>query len=95
VVLMADDLAALPYAVKLSQKARAVVIQNVTLAVGVMVVLVAWVFLASTRRSARCACRSRCRATKAARWCDPERPPAARGAEETMNTRFAWCSRAS
>ena len=45
VVLMGDDLEALPYAVRLSQRARRVVIQNVTIAAGVMVLLVLWVFL--------------------------------------------------
>jgi Zn2+/Cd2+-exporting ATPase len=45
VVLMGDDLGALPYAVELSQRARRVVVQNVTIAAGVMVVLVIWVFL--------------------------------------------------
>jgi Cd2+/Zn2+-exporting ATPase len=45
VVLMADDLTALPYAVRLSQRARRVVIQNMTIASGVMVVLVCMVFL--------------------------------------------------
>jgi Cd2+/Zn2+-exporting ATPase len=45
VVLMADDLSALPYALRLARRARAVVIQNVTIAVGVMLALVAWVFL--------------------------------------------------
>jgi len=45
VVLMSDDLSALPFAVRLTQKARRVVIQNVTIAVGVMALLVAWVFL--------------------------------------------------
>jgi len=44
VVLMGDDLTALPYAVRLSQHARRVVIQNVTIASGVMVVLVLLVF---------------------------------------------------
>jgi Cd2+/Zn2+-exporting ATPase len=44
VVLMADDLTALPFAVRLSQRARAVVMQNVALASGVMLVLVALVF---------------------------------------------------
>ena len=44
VVLMADDLGALPYAVRLSRHARRVVIQNVVIASGVMVVLVALVF---------------------------------------------------
>ncbi|MEO5618752.1 MAG: heavy metal translocating P-type ATPase [Candidatus Eisenbacteria bacterium] len=45
VVLMSDDLTALPFAFRLTRKARAVVIQNVTIAVGVMALLVAWVFL--------------------------------------------------
>ncbi len=45
VVLMADDLTALPYAVRLARRARAVVIQNVAIAVGVMATLVVWVFL--------------------------------------------------
>jgi Cd2+/Zn2+-exporting ATPase len=45
VVLMADDLRALPYALRLSQRARRVVVQNVSIASGVMVVLVALVFL--------------------------------------------------
>jgi len=44
VVLMADDLNALPYAVKLCQRARRVVIQNVCIATGVMVILVMLVF---------------------------------------------------
>ena len=44
VVLMADDLLALPYAVQLCRRARRIVIQNVTIASGVMVVLVALVF---------------------------------------------------
>jgi Cd2+/Zn2+-exporting ATPase len=44
VVLMADDLAALPYALRLCQHARSVVIQNVAVASGVMMVLVALVF---------------------------------------------------
>jgi Cd2+/Zn2+-exporting ATPase len=44
VVLMGDDLGALPYAVRLARRARAVVIQNVTIASGVMLVLVALVF---------------------------------------------------
>jgi len=44
VVLMGDDLTALPYAVRLAQRARRVVIQNVTIASGVMLVLVALVF---------------------------------------------------
>jgi len=45
VVLMADDLTALPYAVRLTRRARTVVIQNVSIAVGVMALLVCWVFL--------------------------------------------------
>jgi Cd2+/Zn2+-exporting ATPase len=45
VVLMADDLSALPYAIGLSQRARRVVIQNVVIATGVMVVLVGLVFI--------------------------------------------------
>jgi Zn2+/Cd2+-exporting ATPase len=44
VVLMGDDLMALPYAVGLARRARRVVIQNVTIASGVMVVLVLLVF---------------------------------------------------
>jgi Zn2+/Cd2+-exporting ATPase len=44
VVLMGDDLTALPYAVRLTRRARRVVIQNVTIASGVMLVLVALVF---------------------------------------------------
>ena len=44
VVLMADDLNALPYAVKLCQRARRVVIQNVCIATGVMMILVLLVF---------------------------------------------------
>ena len=45
VVLMGDDLAALPYAISLAQRARRVVIQNIFVATGVMAVLVSWVFL--------------------------------------------------
>ena len=45
VVLMSDDLTALPYAVRLCRHARRVVIQNMVIASGVMVVLVCWVFL--------------------------------------------------
>jgi Cd2+/Zn2+-exporting ATPase len=45
VVLMADDLTSLPYAVRLSQMARRVVIQNMVIASGVMVILVCLVFL--------------------------------------------------
>ncbi len=45
VVLMGDDLTALPYAIRLSRKARAIVRQNLVIAVGVMAVLVAMVFL--------------------------------------------------
>jgi Cd2+/Zn2+-exporting ATPase len=44
VVLMGDDLTALPYAVRIAQRARRVVIQNVVIASGVMLVLVALVF---------------------------------------------------
>jgi len=44
VVLMGDDLTALPYAVRLAQRARRVVIQNVTIASGVMLILVTLVF---------------------------------------------------
>jgi Cd2+/Zn2+-exporting ATPase len=44
VVLMGDDLGALPYAVGLARRARVAVIQNVTIASGVMVVLVLLVF---------------------------------------------------
>ena len=44
VVLMGDDLGALPYAVRLAQRARRVVIQNLVIATGVMAVLVTWVF---------------------------------------------------
>jgi Cd2+/Zn2+-exporting ATPase len=45
VVLMSDDLTALPYAVRLAQRARRVVIQNVAIAAGVMLVLVTLVFV--------------------------------------------------
>jgi Cd2+/Zn2+-exporting ATPase len=45
VVLMGDDLTALPYAISLAQRARRVVIQNLVIACGVMAVLVTWVFL--------------------------------------------------
>jgi len=45
VVLMSDDLTALPFAMRLARRARAIVIQNVTIAVGVMALLVTWVFL--------------------------------------------------
>ena len=45
VVLMGDDIAALPYAISLAQRARRVVIQNILIATGVMAVLVTWVFL--------------------------------------------------
>lgn len=40
VALMADDLANLPFAVGLSRKARSVILQNVTVSLGVVVVLV-------------------------------------------------------
>lgn len=43
-VLMADDLANVPYALRLSRKARRVVWQNVAFALGVIVLLVAGVF---------------------------------------------------
>ena len=45
VVLMADDLSALPYAVALTKRARTVVLQNVLIASGVMLALVTWVFV--------------------------------------------------
>jgi Cd2+/Zn2+-exporting ATPase len=45
VVLMSDDLQALPYAVRLCRQARRVVIQNVAIATGVMLVLVTLVFV--------------------------------------------------
>jgi Cd2+/Zn2+-exporting ATPase len=45
VVLMSDDLGALPYAVRLARRARMVVAQNLVIAVGVMATLVVWVFL--------------------------------------------------
>jgi Cd2+/Zn2+-exporting ATPase len=45
VVLMGDDLTALPYAISLAQRARRVVVQNLVIACGVMAVLVTWVFL--------------------------------------------------
>jgi Cd2+/Zn2+-exporting ATPase len=45
VVLMGDDLKALPYAAELAQRARRVVLQNVTIASGVMLVLVTLVFV--------------------------------------------------
>jgi len=44
VVLMGDDLTALPYALGLARRARTTVAQNVTIASGVMVVLVLLVF---------------------------------------------------
>ena len=44
VVLMADDLTALPYAVRLTQRANRVVVQNLVIATGVMLCLVVWVF---------------------------------------------------
>ena len=44
VVLMADDLTALPYAFRLAQQANRVVIQNLVIATGVMLALVTWVF---------------------------------------------------
>ena len=42
VVLMADDLSSLPYAVRLAKRANRVVIQNLVIATGVMLFLVAW-----------------------------------------------------
>ena len=45
VVLMADDLTALPYALRLSRKARAIVTQNLVIAIGVMAALVGLVFV--------------------------------------------------
>jgi Cd2+/Zn2+-exporting ATPase len=45
VVLMGDDLTALPYALRLARRARRTVIQNVTIASGVMVILVTMVFV--------------------------------------------------
>ena len=44
VVLMADDLTALPYALRLTQRANRVVAQNLVIATGVMLALVVWVF---------------------------------------------------
>ncbi len=44
VVLMSDDLSALPYALQLAQRANAVVVQNLVIATGVMLLLVTWVF---------------------------------------------------
>ncbi len=49
VVLMADDLTALPFALRLTRHARRVIIQNVTIASGVMVVLVLLVFFGNLR----------------------------------------------
>lgn len=45
VVLMGDDLKALPYALTLARRARSIVIQNVAIASGVMLTLVALVFV--------------------------------------------------
>jgi Cd2+/Zn2+-exporting ATPase len=45
VVLMGDDLGAMPYAVRLARRARAVVVQNVAIASGVMLILVTLVFV--------------------------------------------------
>jgi Cd2+/Zn2+-exporting ATPase len=45
VVLMGDDLSALPYALRLARRARRTVVQNVSIASGVMVVLVTLVFI--------------------------------------------------
>ncbi len=44
VVLMADDLTALPYAMRLTRRANRVVAQNLVIATGVMLALVVWVF---------------------------------------------------
>lgn len=44
IVLMADDLTALPYALELAQRANRVVVQNLVIATGVMLGLVTWVF---------------------------------------------------
>ena len=49
VVLMADDLTALPYTLRLTRQARTVIIQNVAIASGVMLVLVMLVFLGNLR----------------------------------------------
>jgi len=46
---MADDLTALPYALRLTRRARTVIIQNVAIASGVMVVLVLLVFIGDLR----------------------------------------------
>jgi len=48
-VLMADDLTALPYALRLTRRARTNIIQNVTIASGVMLVLVGLVFFGNLR----------------------------------------------
>ena len=45
VVLMGDDLAALPYAIRLAHRARTVVLQNLVIATGVMGILVTLVFI--------------------------------------------------
>jgi P-type E1-E2 ATPase len=45
VVLMGDDLTALPYAVALARRSRRIVIQNVAIASGVMLTLVTLVFV--------------------------------------------------
>jgi Cd2+/Zn2+-exporting ATPase len=49
VVLMSDDLSALPFALRLARHARTVVIQNVAVASGVMLVLVGLVFFGNLR----------------------------------------------
>ncbi|HEY6866996.1 MAG TPA: heavy metal translocating P-type ATPase [Candidatus Eisenbacteria bacterium] len=49
VVLMADDLTALPYTLHLTRKARTVIVENVAIASGVMLVLVTLVFLGNLR----------------------------------------------
>jgi Cd2+/Zn2+-exporting ATPase len=49
VVLMADDLSRIPYAVNLSKQARRVVAQNLTFAMGVIVVLVTLALIPSVK----------------------------------------------
>ncbi|MDQ3855826.1 MAG: heavy metal translocating P-type ATPase, partial [Chloroflexota bacterium] len=44
VVLMADDLTKLPYAIELSRRTRRVIRQNLTFALGVITVLVGFAF---------------------------------------------------
>ena len=45
VVLMSDDLTKLPYAVQLSRAARRIIVQNLAIALGVIIVLVASILL--------------------------------------------------